>query len=34
MKCSDYIAKFFAEKEIEFSYIFTGGAIAHVIDSF
>ncbi len=34
MKCSDYIANFFAEKEIDFSYIFTGGAIAHVIDSF
>lgn len=34
MKCSDYIANFFAEKETEFSYIFTGGAIAHVIDSF
>ncbi len=34
MKCSDYIANFFAEKEIEFSYIFTGGAIAHIIDSF
>ncbi|MBD1134434.1 thiamine pyrophosphate-binding protein [Pelagibacterales bacterium SAG-MED48] len=34
MKCSDYIANFFAEKEIDFSYIFTGGAIAHIIDSF
>lgn len=34
MKCSDYIAHFFAEKETEFSYILTGGAIAHVIDSF
>lgn len=34
MKCSDYIANFFAEKEIDFSYIFTGGAIAHIVDSF
>lgn len=33
MKCSDYVARFYAEKEVEFSYIFTGGAIAHVVDS-
>lgn len=33
MKASDYIAKFFYSKGIEFNYIFTGGAIAHIIDS-
>ena len=33
MKASDYIAKFFYDKGIEFNYVFTGGAIAHIIDS-
>ncbi|WP_415905090.1 thiamine pyrophosphate-binding protein [Neptuniibacter sp. QD48_55] len=33
MKLSDYMADFFAEYGIEFNYIFTGGAIAHLIDS-
>lgn len=33
MKLSDYVAEFLAQKGIEFNYIFTGGAIAHVIDS-
>ncbi len=33
MKLSDYMAEFFADYGIEYNYIFTGGAIAHLIDS-
>ncbi len=33
MKLSDYIARFFAEKQIRHAYMFTGGAVAHVIDA-
>jgi acetolactate synthase I/II/III large subunit len=33
MKLSDYLSEFFAMREFEFTYIFTGGAIAHLIDS-
>ena len=33
MKAADYLAKFFYNKGIEHNYIFTGGAIAHIIDS-
>ncbi len=34
MKLSDYIAKFLAKQNIPNVYVFTGGAIAHLIDSF
>lgn len=33
MKLSDYVASFLAGRGIEFMYIFTGGAIAHLVDS-
>ena len=33
MKVSDYIVEFLIKKGIDTAFVFTGGAIAHVIDS-
>ena len=34
MKVSDYIVKFLVDRGTDLAFVFTGGAIAHVIDSF
>jgi len=33
MKLSDYVAEYLVNKTVKYNYIFTGGAIAHLIDS-
>ena len=33
MKASDYIIKFLVDHGTDMAFVFTGGAIAHIIDS-
>ncbi len=33
MKLTDYVAQFFVERGVSHAYMFTGGAVAHLIDS-